>query len=295
VRLPQRRMARPSLGGMLATRQGALLLALLCAACAAGILVIALSSYKQSVQTTVKQATVLIATGEIQKGTTGDQIASEQLYKATPVVATQLQADAIGDASELQGKIAASDILPGQQLTTADFTTTLGAGSLLAPNQRALSIPSDEIHNSLGIVNPGDRVDLYEEWKPSGSAGSKPELGLIDPNVLVLKTPSGGLAGAAAAANGTTSSGQAAGSSAAPGTGAMVLALTSAQVPAIALTADNGTLWMALRPANATGTVGGIITLDTVLAQAQAAATAAASSNSSNSSNSKNHTNGGHP
>ncbi len=293
MRLPQRRMARPSLGGMLATRQGALILALLCAAIAAGILVMALSSYKQSVQTTVKQATVLIATGEIQKGTTGDQIASEQLYKATPVVATQLQADAIGDASELQGKIASSDILPGQQLTTADFTTTLGAGSLLAPNQRAVSIPSDQIHSSLGIVNPGDRVDLYEELKIQSPSGTKPEIALLDPNVLVLKTPSGGLAGAAPAA-GTATSGAAAASSAAAG-GAMVLALTSTQVPAVALTADNGTLWMALRPANATGTVGGVVTLATVIAQAQAATATAASSGSSTSSNSKNHTTGGHP
>src|ERR1019366_10393882 len=69
VKNTQRRMSRPSLGGMLATRQGALVLALVCAACAAGIQLFALGQYK-SAQTTPQtvQATVLVATAEITKG-----------------------------------------------------------------------------------------------------------------------------------------------------------------------------------------------------------------------------------
>jgi pilus assembly protein CpaB len=272
---------------MLATRQGALILALLCAACAAGILVMALSSYKKSVQTTVKQATVLVATGEIPKGTTGDNIATERLYKSTPIVATQLQAGAISDATGLVGQVATSDILPGQQLTTADFGVTVGAASLLQPNQRALSIPADEIHADLGILNPGDRVDLYEEnnvKQPDGN--TQIQIALLDDNVLVLKTPGSGLAGSVATASASTSS-----SKPAAANGSLVVALKSSQVPAVSLTADNGTLWLALRPANAAGTTGGIVTGQTVLAQAQAEANAVAAQNKNNA---KNNTTGTH-
>ena len=49
VKLSQRRMSAPSLGGLLATRQGSLMLAALCAICAAGVLVFALGRYKTNV------------------------------------------------------------------------------------------------------------------------------------------------------------------------------------------------------------------------------------------------------
>lgn len=283
MKLSQRRMARPSVGGMLATRQGALILAVLCAACAAGVLVFALSSYKRSVQVTTKQATVLIATGEIQKGTSGAVIAVEKLYKATPIVASQLTPGAISDALELAGKIAQADILPGQQLSLTDFSTTAVPTSVLTPNQRALSIPVDEVHTDMALLQPGDRVDLYEEFNSAGKAGGAigagsgasastgPEVGLMIPNVLVLKTPSSGLPGAAADASANTggsSSGANNGSSGGSSGSSIVLALTSAEVPSVALTADNGTLWLALRPAHSSNSVGGILTVGELVAQA---------------------------
>jgi pilus assembly protein CpaB len=266
VKLSQRRMARPSLGGMLATRQGALILAVLCAVCAAGILVVALSSYKRGVQTTVKQATVLVATGEIQKGISGDAIAAEKLYKSMPVVAGQLAPGAISDAAMIQGKLAQADILPGQQLTIADFTVTAGVGALLTPNQRAMSIPSDEVHSDLAILQPGDRVDLYAEM----GDGTATQMLLLIPGVLVIKTPSSGVIGEAASASNSTSSGS-------NSSGPIVLVVASSMVPKVALAADQGRLWMALRPANATNPPGGVTTVGTLVAQAATAAPSAGS------------------
>lgn len=272
MKLSQKRMARPSLGGMLATRQGALILAVLCAAVAAGVLLLALSSYKKSVQTTVKQATVLVATGEIQKGTSGDTVATEKLYKSTPIVATQLQPGAISDASQLLGQVTSTDVLPGAQLTSADFTTSLGVGALLTPNQRAISIPSDQVHSDLAVLNPGDRVDLYSEFK---SNNGQSQMFLLAPDVLVLKTPTSALAGAAGSAPSSAGSGGSSGSGAAPASTTIVLAMNSALVSDTALTADNGTLWMALRPAKATTPIGGINTIGGLIAQAASAAPAA--------------------
>jgi Flp pilus assembly protein CpaB len=280
VKLSQRRMARPSLGGMLATRQGALILALVCAACAAGVIVIALSGYKHSVQTPVQQATVLVATGQIQKGTTGTQIAAQKLYKSTPIVATQLAPGAISDASTLQGQIASVDILPGQQLATADFVASIGATSLLAPNQRALSIPPDEVHSNLAVLHAGDHVDLYAESK--SAQGS--QMFLLIPDVLVLNTPTTALEASAPSAAATPANASSGSSSSGSGTSStssstpppvpsanasIVFALDSTAVPGVALSADNGTLWLALRPTKASRTLGGIVTSQTLLNEAR--------------------------
>jgi Flp pilus assembly protein CpaB len=271
VKLSQRRLARPSLGGMLATRQGALILAVLCAVCAAGILIFAMSSYKRSVQTTVKQATVLVATGEIQKGTSGDAVAAEKLYRSMPVVADQLAPGAISNATQIQGQLVAADVLPGQQLTTADFTTTPGVGALLTPNQRAMSIPSDEVDSDLAVLQPGDRVDLYAEV----GQGTATQMLLLIPGVLVIKTPSSGIIGAASTASNTTSSGS-------TSTGPIVLVVRSNMVPKVALAADQGKLWIALRPGNATNPPAGVTTIATLVAQAAAEGPAAGSEPAAN-------------
>jgi Flp pilus assembly protein CpaB len=249
---------------MLATRQGALILAVLCAAGAAGILLIALSSYKSSVQTTIKQATVLVATGEIQKGTSGAVLASERLFKPMPIVASQLASDAISDSALLQGRVAQVDILPGQQLTEADFATTSSPTTLLSPNQRAVSIPTDETHGDLDVLTPGDHVDVYAALPGSGGTS----VSLLINNVLVLKTPAGGLAGAAQNAS-NTGSGQGSTSS------SLVLAVKSNYVQSLQVTAESGHIWLALRPANASPPTPGVANPASVLALGSAAADSA--------------------
>ncbi len=186
MKMTQRRMARPSLGGMLATRQGALVLALICAACAAGILVFALGQYKTGLSTPTVQATALVATAPIPKGTSGDVVASRNLYKSTPVVASQLTPGALSDASLLTGKVASVNILPGQQLTAADFSGVTGVAGLLTPSQRAVAISISESPGATDLLQPGDRVDVYETTKP----GITP-LVLMAQNVQVVKQSGG--------------------------------------------------------------------------------------------------------
>jgi Flp pilus assembly protein CpaB len=274
VKLSQKRLARPSVGGMLATRQGALILAVLCAACAAGVLMFALSSYKKNAAAPPPaQATVLVATGAIPKGTAWPLVAAGNLYKSTPIIATQLAPGAVSNSSSLAGTVAQSDILPGQQITTADFSAVVSAVSVLAPNQRAVSIAPDEIHGDLDVLSSGDHVDLYAEL----TQNSKPALSLLDPNVVVLKAPGGALAGAAVS-TGTAPAGSTTPASSATTAGvrpvaALVLAVTASLAPDVALTADTGKLWLTLRPANATPTPGGVTTDANVLALASVAAT----------------------
>jgi len=259
VKLSQRQLSRPNLGGLLATRAGALTLALICAVIAAGLLVVALSSYKHNVQTVAQQATVLVATAEIHKGTSGEAIAAQRLFKSTPIVSTQVAAGALSNSAVLKGSVAVSDILPGQQLTAAEFTTVAGVSGQLGPNQRAVSLTIDEAHGDTDVLQAGDSVDVYAALTDRGT----PVLSLLIPDALVIKP-----AGAAAAAAAPTS-----GAAPAPTGASLVLAVSTAQAPALAYASDNGHLWIFLRPADAANPSPGLTTLSSILSSATATTT----------------------
>jgi pilus assembly protein CpaB len=286
-KMTQRRMARPSLGGMLATRQGALVLALICAACAAGILVFALGQYKTGLKTPTVQATALVATAQITKGTSGDTVASRGLYKSTPIVASQLAPGAISDASMLTGKVASVNILPGQQLTVADFSGVTGVSGLLTPSQRAVALSIAESPGATDLLQPGDRVDVYETVKP----GITP-LVLMAQNVQVVKqsggTVSAGTPGSASAAPAASSAGSSSGSASSTSTGSstpstggaaspstvsgasLVLAVTDRQASDFVWAAESATLYLTVRPPNATGSARIVTNAASVVADALA-------------------------
>jgi len=259
VKFSQKRLSRPNLGGLLATRAGAVTLALVCAVVAAGLLVFALSSYKHTTQAVIPQATVLVATAEIHKGTSGEAIAAQNLFKSTPVISTQVTAGALSNSASLKGSVAVSDILPGQQLTAAEFTTVAGVVGQLGPNQRAVSLTIDEAHGDTDVLQAGDSVDVYAALTDRGTQ----VLSLLIPDALVIKPA--GAAGAAAA--------PAAGAAPAASGASLVLAVSTTQAPALAFASDNGHLWIFLRPADAANPSPGLTTLSSILSSATATTT----------------------
>lgn len=225
MQLTGKRLGGPSLGGMLATRRGALTLALLCALMATGILLFAIGKYKHAVVSPAKQVTVLVASKEIHQGTAGALIGSQQLYKVTPTLATQVSPGAITNAASLAGKVAASNIYAGAQLTAADFTVA-GSGSLvnaLTPTERAVAVTLDPAHGT-GVLQTGDHVDVYGSF----SAGSSTVVSLLVPNAVVLK---------AATAAGST--------------GSVLLGVSMTLSPRVMWVFDNGKIWLELRGLNA--------------------------------------------
>lgn len=238
MKLSQRRMARPSFGGLLATRQGALLVALVCAICAAVLIFFSLSRYKAGLKTPIPQATVLVATGQIAQGTSGATIVSEKLYRSTPVAATQVTPGALSDASALAGATAQTTILPGQQLTTADFTAATGVPGVLAPGQRAIEVPIDEAHGDTDVLSAGDHVDIYTTFTfaKNKRSPSVATMILLVPDALVLKP---------ASATPVISGGKPIAG------GDLVLAVSAQQAAEVAFASDNGKLFLALRPTNA--------------------------------------------
>jgi pilus assembly protein CpaB len=244
---------------LFSTRGGTLLLAWLAAAIAGIAVFVYVRDYRQSVKTGGQPATVLVAKSLIPKGTPGELIATKQLFQAQTIRESQLREGALADPSSLVGKVAATDILPGTQLTTSAFaaaSTTLA--SKLVANQRAITIPIDSAHGMIGQIRAGDHVDAYagfnvtpvdSQGRPLSTGGqSRPVLRLIvaDIPVVSIEKSGGGV-------------GSNSGSS-------VTLKTTSYQASELAFASDNGKLWFVLRPAaGAKSSAPDLVTVETLL------------------------------
>ena len=175
-------------GRLTSTRRGAVLLGVGAAVLAAIILAAYISWYRSSVESGTAPTAVLTANRLIARGTPGSVIAAKQLYETTTVSEDTVKSGAIADPALLAGSVAATDIYPGQQLTTADFTTgatAVGVTATLAGNQRAVSISIDSLAGSLPNLQTGDHIDIYQQlgrlrgaarqalpWQRAGAAGA---------------------------------------------------------------------------------------------------------------------------
>jgi Flp pilus assembly protein CpaB len=233
MELIQRRPAGTDWRKWYSSRRGTLTIAAISTLIAAGILLFAMHRYRQSVSTTGKPATVLVATQLIEQGTSGDAIGVERLFKSTRILTKQVRTGAFADPAALHGEVAATDIYPGQQLTAADFVSGGGFVSRLAATQRAVAVPVDTSHGMIGEIHTGDHVDVYASFQTSGSG--KPVLRLLAPNVVVLKAAQVG-GGGLGSNNSTTA------------TGNVVLEVNTKQAAELAFTTDNGKVWLTLRP-----------------------------------------------
>jgi pilus assembly protein CpaB len=217
-------------GGTIAVGGFAALLALL-------VLLLYLNNYRSSIRNSSAPVPVLVANHLIPQGTAGDVLGTSGGFEATEVPKGDVKEGALSDPAVLRGRVAVTDIYPGQQLTLADFTLTTAAtlGSRLTGKQRAMSIPIDAVHGLIGTIVAGDRVDVLANLN-----------GVIKPimqNVLVLGVSGGG--------GGTGVTGSSAGSS----SSSITFRLTSAGAGRLAFASDNGKIWVVLRPATRGGSI----------------------------------------
>jgi Flp pilus assembly protein CpaB len=214
---------------LLSSRRGTVLLGAGAALLAAILLIVYLQHYRSSLNSSNATVSVLVAKNLIQKGAPGNIVAADRQFDARDIRKNELQASAITDPAVLRGVVAAHDIYPGQQLTTADFVA-VAPGALqtqLYGKLRAISVPIDEAHGMVGQITAGDHIDIYVGLNVQGPGGAVPALKLLMENALVLRTPTSG---------------------ASPGT--VVIRGTSRQTAALAFTSDNGKLWFVLRPSS---------------------------------------------
>jgi Flp pilus assembly protein CpaB len=182
------------------------------------LLIVYLDRYRARVGGSNAPTPVLVAKQTIPAGTPGTVVAENLMYAPTTLPKKEVEEGAIASPEFLAGRAAATQILPGQQITAADFaaTTTTTVGSQITGTERGISISIDGVHGSLSQVRAGDSVDIYV-----GVAGS---VKLFRPNVKVLTVP--GVEG-----------------------GNLVLRVDTKDAADFAYAADNAQLWFVIRPA----------------------------------------------
>ena len=238
---------------VISTRGGAIAVSALAALFAAVIFLVYLHRYRTSLNEAAAPMTVLVAKSLIEKGTPGNTIATGELYQVTTVPQRELKDSAISDPSSLHGRIAVSDVYPGDQLTAAAFTKTTSdaIATKISGDQRAISVPVDQSHGLVGQVEAGDHVDVYAGFNLDTGDRSVPVTKLAVPDTVVLDAPAEGAKGLGAGGQDTAN---------------ISLRATAEQAVVLAWAADNGKVWIVLRPkVGATTTPPSLAVADTVL------------------------------
>ncbi len=218
------------------TRRGTLALAALAALLAGAAVLVYLNNYRHSVKSGAIPTTVLVAKQLIAKGTPGAAVATTGMFQTTTLRESQVLDGAISDPSSLRGRVAAHDIFPGQQLTTADFVAGgASTASILTKTQRLISIPLDSSHGLIGQVTVGDHVDVFAGFNvipvdargvPLQGGQARPVLKLILQDVPVVDVTKN--------AQGNSSN--------------VSLKVDDRNAANLAFASDNGKLWIVLRP-----------------------------------------------
>lgn len=225
--------AGPPGGKFLSSRRGTIAAAALTAAAALGVLLLFMSNYRDSVESGATETKVLVADRFIEQGTSGDVIAEAGLFEPQTILEEDALDGALTDPSALAGHYVTEDVYRGQQLTTG----ALAGGSdpvagKLEGVQRAISVPVDSARGNVEQIDPGSHVDVvasYSAQLGSGRAGSTVEV--LARDVLILEVPD--------------SSGSAPGQEEDK---AVVMRVDDVQATRIAHGADNGDIWLLVRP-----------------------------------------------
>jgi pilus assembly protein CpaB len=243
---------------LISTRGGVLVLSALAALLAGVLILVYVSQYRSSVNAGATKVTVLVANHPIPKGTSGVVIATNGLYTSSTIAQSRLLDGAYSDPSNLRGQVAARDIYPGAQLTASDFgPASSNLAASLSAHQRVVSIPLDAAHGLLDKLEVGDRVDVYAGFSvipldvrgvPIAGGQARPVLRLIVPNVPVVA-----ISGKKGALGGG-------------GTSNVELKVNDTQAAELAFAADNGKLWLTLRPSSgAASAAPTLVTIETLL------------------------------
>jgi Flp pilus assembly protein CpaB len=124
------------------------------------------SSADKRAQRNVAVVDAFVASQDIAKGTTGENVVANGLITPEKVLRGSIPPAAVTDTSFLKGKVAASTIGSRQFITTTSFVAPSqgGGGSLAAAigdkGLVAVTVSVDAAHGVADAIAPGDHVDI---------------------------------------------------------------------------------------------------------------------------------------
>lgn len=92
------------------------------------------------------------------------QVISEQMLTFTEMPSNYASPSVLGQPGEVVGKLARSDIYPGEQITKNKVTTANnpaeGLAMVVEPGRRAITVAVNDVTGVAGLIKPGDHVDI---------------------------------------------------------------------------------------------------------------------------------------
>ena len=173
-------------------------LAAVLAGAAAILVAVYVTSYRDKVDSGADLVSVFVAAREIAEDTDGAQVASGDYLKREKVLRRSVVPGAISDPTQIEDKVAAQRILPGEQVAAGHFRPLAQQGiqAKLNGNLRAMVVPGEPHQVLSGKVNAGDHVDVVANLKfkvspkeQSGRERSRVASRVLLRNVLVLEAP----------------------------------------------------------------------------------------------------------
>jgi pilus assembly protein CpaB len=231
-----------------------IVIALILAVVAAGLVIMYTSNVKHNADQSIKTTTVVVAKGDIVAGTPLNTLVDGGAFTTRQVATKDVVPGAFTSISSLNTSLAtATNITAGAQVTPAMFSDSKDTAIVnqIHGTMRAVQVAFNANRVLGGTLKAGDHVDIYGEITIQSSRNNsqfsqQTVAARIITNVEVLSTYDTGVATTPL----TSASGANSASGTDDGTGgdAVILAIPQNLLPDFMLIRADGQFWMALRP-----------------------------------------------
>jgi pilus assembly protein CpaB len=154
-----------------------LIAALLVATLATSLVYLYVRSVDDRARAGERQVEVLVATGQIPAGTTGDQASANGWFDLKTVAQSSVADGAVSSIEPIQNLVAQSMIFPGEQILQQKFGPAGTATTLpLEPGQIAMSVQLSDPARVAGFVDAGTDVAIFltSPGRPNSSGVAQP-------------------------------------------------------------------------------------------------------------------------
>jgi pilus assembly protein CpaB len=228
------------------SRALAVLVAVVLALVATGALVIYVDGADRRAVRDQQPVLVYVAKSPIAAGTLGEQAQNQGLIQRTELPRRAVARDAIRSLEQLGGRVAAVDIVAGEQLLSTRWVgpeEVAGRNLLPIPDEhQAVSVALDATRQVSGFITPGDRVSLVVSLDLPGAQQRRTSRFLLQ-GVQVLAVGATAQTNPAAQAGGRVSQNRTTQSAA-----TVTLAVRPRDVEKVVFAAENGSLYLSLLP-----------------------------------------------
>lgn len=167
----------------------AIIVAVILALAAAGLVVWYVSSLREEATEVEPTRTVLVATADIPARTSGESIVANKLVERREVVASAVVPGALTSETQLQGQVLVIPVVRGQQLVQSQLglPEEQSLSFRIRNGMRAISVAVDRRNAVGGAIKEGDRVDVIATF----DADQFSAVQLVPPTTVPTVPPEG--------------------------------------------------------------------------------------------------------